>query len=81
MKRSNFTEEQIISLLREQEAGATTAEVCRRHGISSAKFHASLRRSLPLAKPPSEIGMTSHIVRSPIAEAEEAEELVSSERS
>ena len=36
MKRSKFTEEQIIAILREQEAGATTAEVCRRHGISSA---------------------------------------------
>ena len=40
MKRSKFTEEQIIAILREQEAGATTAEVCRRHGISSATFYA-----------------------------------------
>jgi len=39
MKRSKFTEEQIISILREQEAGAKTAEVCRRHGISSATFY------------------------------------------
>ena len=38
MKRSKFSEEQIIGVLREQEAGATTAEVCRRHGISSATF-------------------------------------------
>ena len=40
MKRSKFTEEQIIGILREQEAGAKTAEVCRRHGISSATFYA-----------------------------------------
>lgn len=40
MKRSKFTEEQIIGVLREQEAGAKTAELCRRHGISSATFYA-----------------------------------------
>jgi putative transposase len=40
MKRSKFTEEQIIAILREQEAGAKTSDVCRRHGISSATFYA-----------------------------------------
>ena len=40
MKRSKFTEEQIIGILREQEAGAKTADLCRRHGISSATFSA-----------------------------------------
>ena len=35
MKASQFTEEQIIGILREQETGAKTAEVCRKHGISS----------------------------------------------
>ncbi|MBL1437565.1 MAG: transposase [Rhodobacteraceae bacterium] len=39
MKRSRFTEEQIIGIIKEQEAGMPTAEVCRKHGISSASFY------------------------------------------
>ena len=39
MKPSRFTEEQIIGILRGPEAGAKTADVCRKHGISSATFY------------------------------------------
>jgi len=39
MKRSRFSEEQIIGILREGEAGAKTADLCRRHAISAATFY------------------------------------------
>ena len=39
MKRSRFSEEQIIAILKEQESGMPTADVCRKHGISSAAFY------------------------------------------
>ena len=38
MKRARFKEEQIISILKEAEAGTKVTELCRRHGISDATF-------------------------------------------
>ncbi len=39
MKKSRFTEEQIISILKEQEQGLKVAEICRKHGLSDQTFH------------------------------------------
>ena len=40
MKKSRLTEQQIVGILKESEAGAKTADLCRTHGISSATFYA-----------------------------------------
>ncbi len=40
MKRTRFTEEQIIGVLKENGAGARVDDLCRRHGISTATFYA-----------------------------------------
>ena len=39
MKRTRFTEEQIIGILKEAEAGAKTADLARRHGVSEATIY------------------------------------------
>ena len=39
MKRSRFTEEQIIGILKEHQAGLSATELCRKHGISDATFY------------------------------------------
>lgn len=40
MKRTRYSEEQIIGILREHEAGAKCADLCRRHGMSEGTFYA-----------------------------------------
>jgi putative transposase len=39
MKRSRFSEEQIIAILKEQEAGVSVADLCRKHGVSDASIY------------------------------------------
>jgi putative transposase len=39
MKKSRFTEDQIVGILKEQEAGLAVAELCRKHGVSTPTFY------------------------------------------
>jgi putative transposase len=43
MKRSRFSEEQIIGILKEHEAGVSVADLCRKHGVSDASIYKSPR--------------------------------------
>lgn len=58
MRKIRFSEEQIIAILREQETGRPTAEVCRRHGISQPTFYIYgwLSRCKRLERVPGELG-------------------------
>ena len=44
MRKSRFTDEQIISILKQSDAGASTKELCRKHGISHNTFYAWRKR-------------------------------------
>lgn len=39
MKKSRFSEAQILAILKEQESGVAVADLCRKHGISTATYH------------------------------------------
>jgi putative transposase len=39
MKRSRFSEQQIMAILKEQEAGVSVADLCRKHGVSDARIY------------------------------------------
>lgn len=39
MKKSRFTEDQVLAILKEQDGGSKVADICRKHGITDATFH------------------------------------------
>lgn len=55
MKKSRYSEEQIIGILKEHEAGVSTADLCRKHGMSSASFY-SWKAKLDASKNPRGLG-------------------------
>ena len=55
MRNSRFTEAQIIGMIKEQEAGLPTVEVCRKHGLSTATFY----KLMPAGSWPSGVRITT----------------------
>jgi putative transposase len=54
MKKSRFSESQIISILKQAEAGTPVPELCREHGISSALFYCVFASKQPLISVPNQ---------------------------
>ena len=57
MRRSKYSEEQVIGILKEHEAGVSTAEICRKYGISDATFYkwrSQVRRDGGVRRPQAE---------------------------
>jgi hypothetical protein len=52
MRKSRFSEDQIIGILQEQQAGLPVAELCRKHGISDATSLMSAVNALTVCRPP-----------------------------
>ena len=68
MARKNYTEEYIIAVLNEAEAGARTLELCRRHGMSEAAFQTPASTSTPTPTPTPTAVSTATPTPTPIVE-------------